>query len=444
MRAASFFVDKLREHEHFSRTTKVKVELFGSLALTGIGHGTDRAVLAGLEGEKPEITSPEKVMTVYKRIFDAKDTDSDSYILLGGQLDRKISFNYKRDLIFTPKALPYHPNGMMFSAYQGENLIYQKTFYSVGGGFIVGKKMAEQDKILHREEVTEVPFPYKTAKDLVDYCKKENKSMSEITLMNELSWRTPLAIDEKLGNVWHTMNSCIQAGLVGEGDLPGRLQVKRRAKLLHAQLRANPVQALRDPLTIMDWVSLYALAVNEENAAGGRVVTAPTNGAAGIVPAVLKYHEQFCHHAGFPDVKKYLMTAGTIGILYKMNASISGAEVGCQGEVGVACSMAAAGLAELMGGNPEQVENDAEIGMEHNLGLTCDPVEGQVQIPCIERNAMAAVKAINAARMALRGSGKHYISLDQVMQTMKQTGHDMQSKYKETSQGGLAVNITEC
>lgn len=437
MRASNFFLEKLKKHNFFDKANRIQIELYGSLALTGVGHGTDRAVLAGLENESPEETRPELVAQVVEKIEKEKN------LFLGKE--RTISFDIKTDLVFKPEYLPYHPNGLIYYAFQGEKLLYKKIFYSIGGGFIVGHKSAQNN--LLRGDAKKVPYSFSTATELLTLCENEKKDISQITLLNELSHRDEKQVDEKINLVWNTMKDCIQLGLEGEGVLPGRLAVKRRAKELYQNLCTHPEESLKDPLTIIDWVNLYALAVNEENAAGGRVVTAPTNGAAGIVPAVLMYYVKFCrtkHNPNNDDVKRFLLTAGTIGLLYKLNASISGAEVGCQGEVGVACSMAAAGLTEVLGGTPAQVENAAEIGMEHNLGLTCDPVEGQVQIPCIERNAMAAVKAINASRIALRGSGKHFISLDKVMKTMKETGLDMQAKYKETSLGGLAVNITEC
>lgn len=437
MRAANFFIQKLKKHNFFDRCTKVQVELYGSLSFTGIGHGTDKAIFVGLEGEAPELTHPDRIETIICHI------EQNKKINLGGE--KELPFDPAHDLIFKDHALPYHSNGMIFYAYEGMELLYRKVFYSVGGGFIVGHKSAQNNQ-LQTDEV-KVPFPFFTAQELLSLTEKHNLSIADICYQNELCHRSADRVEEKVQEIWKVMQDCMARGLRTEGVLPGRLSVRRRAKELHDNLISHPEEALKDPLTIIDWVNLYALAVNEENAAGGRVVTAPTNGAAGIVPAVLMYYVKFCRDSkrkDIDDIKRFFFTAGTIGLLYKINASISGAEVGCQGEVGVACSMAAAGLTEVLGGTPAQVENAAEIGMEHNLGLTCDPVQGQVQIPCIERNAMAAVKAINAARIALRGSGKHFISLDKVMKTMKDTGLDMQEKYKETSRGGLAVNVTEC
>lgn len=435
MRASNFFIEKLNKHHIFSKVTRIDIELCGSLSLTGIGHGTDRAVIAGLYGERPETTTPDNVEEAMKKVKEKQSLFLDK--------KREISFNYDSNLIFNNQNLPYHPNGMIFYAYEGDNLLYRKIFYSVGGGFIVGHKAAKGN-LIKTDLGIELPYQFENATELLSLCRNHKMSISEITLENERKMRTDFRIDEKIKERWSTMEECIASGLRAEGLLPGNLHVKRRAKNMYQQLVGSPENSLRDPLTILDWVNLYALAVNEENAAGGRVVTAPTNGAAGIIPAVICYHNRFCNGQGFHDIKKFLLTAGTIGILYKKNASISGAEVGCQGEIGVACSMAAAGLTEVLGGTPEQVENAAEIGMEHNLGLTCDPVDGMVQIPCIERNAMGAIKAINAARIALRGSGKHFISLDKVIKTMKETGFDMQDKYKETAKGGLAVNVTAC
>ncbi|MFW5887325.1 MAG: L-serine ammonia-lyase [Bacteriovoracia bacterium] len=435
MRAANFFIEKLKKHNYFDELDRVQVKLCGSLSSTGIGHGTDSAVIAGLTGLKPELAFPEQIKAFFKLVKE------ENCLNLNGS--KKIAFSYHNDLIFDDIPLPFHPNGMIFYAYKKESILYEKVFYSVGGGFIVGHKSAQDDKLRTGIDV-KLPFNYDSANQLLQLCKKHKMSISQIAWQNELALRSEERINEKIKEIWDVMKACVSRGLKSEGSLPGKMLVKRRAKSIFKKLKTNPEASLKDPLTILDWVNLYALAVNEENADGGRVVTAPTNGAAGIVPAVMLYHQNFCNNLGFEDVKRFLLTAGAIAILYKKNASISGAEVGCQGEVGVACSMAAAGLTEVLGGSPAQVENAAEIGMEHNLGLTCDPVEGQVQLPCIERNAMGSIKAINAARIALRGNGKHLVSLDKVMKTMKETGFDMQEKYKETSKGGLAVNITEC
>jgi L-serine dehydratase len=435
MRAARYFIFKLEKHKMIDRVDRVTIDLCGSLSLTGKGHGTDRAILTGLSGENPKKVGPERVHQIYKSVI------AGNKINLGAK--REIDFDFGTDIIFQDKFLPFHPNGMIFQAFRQGQCIYRKIFYSVGGGFIVGHKSAMKDRL----ELHQAPPPqyqYSTGKELLDICARENLTIAQVALANEQVHRDDKRIDHKIDEIWKVMRTSIDNGLANDGTLPGAMQIKRRAKELHAKLKNRSEQSLRDPLSVLDWVNLYALAVNEENAAGGRVVTAPTNGAAGIIPSVINYYLTFCGKGGHEEIKEFLLTAGTIGLLYKLNASISGAEVGCQGEIGVACSMAAGGLCHLLGGTTSQVENAAEIGMEHNLGLTCDPVDGQVQIPCIERNAMGSVKAINAARIAMHGSGKHYVSLDQVMRTMKQTGADMKQQYKETAQGGLAVNITAC
>jgi L-serine dehydratase len=393
-------------------------------------------VLLGLEGEKPELVDPAGVAERLNAIRSAGQL-----CLLGLQL---IRFAEKEQLIFHRReTLPYHPNGMRFTAYNAAaEEILSKVYYSVGGGVVVDDTAAGADRI--KEDETNLPYPFKSGDDLLHLCEKHGISISQLILENEQVWRSEAEIREGLLKIWAVMQACVKRGCQTEGVLPGGLNIKRRAPDLYRKLTDNPEESLRDPLNIMDWVNLYALAVNEENAAGGRVVTAPTNGAAGIVPAVLHYWDRFWHDATPDSIVRFLLTAGAIGILYKENASISGADVGCQGEVGVACSMAAGALAEVRGGTPAQVENAAEIGMEHNLGLTCDPIGGLVQVPCIERNAMGAVKAINAARIALRGDGQHFVSLDKVIKTMRITGADMKTKYKETSRGGLAVNVIEC
>ncbi|WP_249412025.1 L-serine ammonia-lyase, partial [Pseudomonas aeruginosa] len=358
-------------------------------------------------------------------------------------LQRPIRFVEKEHLALIRKPLAYHPNGMIFRAFDAAGLqVRSREYYSVGGGFVVDDEAAGLDRIV--EDRTPLAFPFKTARQLLDHCVREGLSISQLMAENEKAWRPAEETRAGLLRIWQVMQDCVEAGCRNEGIMPGGLKVRRRAAALHRQLCQRPEAGLRDALSVLDWVNLYALAVNEENASGGRVVTAPTNGAAGIIPAVLHYYARFIPGADDDGVVRFLLTAAAIGILYKENASISGAEVGCQGEVGVACSMAAGALCEVLGGSVQQVENAAEIGMEHNLGLTCDPVGGLVQVPCIERNAMASVKAINAARMALRGDGQHFISLDKVIRTMRQTGADMKSKYKETARGGLAVNIIEC
>ncbi|WP_411832818.1 L-serine ammonia-lyase [Pseudoxanthomonas mexicana] len=439
MRAAARFVARwLAEPGRLQDVARIRAEVFGSLALTGRGHGTDKAVLMGLEGHYPNEIDPDIIPPALERIRGEKR------ILLGGS--HAIAFDEKRDLLLNKRQkLPYHTNGMRFTAYDGnEEVIATRDYYSVGGGFVVNQDDAASDRIVADE--TPLPYPFRSGDELLAQCQRSGLSIAQLMFENEKCWRGEEEIRSGLREIWDAMQSCMARGTRQEGTLPGGLHVSRRAPALHRELSSKPEAAMRDPLTVLDWVNLYALAVNEENAAGGRVVTAPTNGAAGIIPAVLHYYDRFCGGGGGGEQRifDFLLTAAAIGILYKENASISGAEVGCQGEVGVACSMAAGGLVAALGGTPAQVENAAEIGMEHNLGLTCDPIGGLVQIPCIERNAMGAVKAINASRMALRGDGKHKVSLDKVIKTMRDTGRDMQDKYKETSRGGLAVNVIEC
>ena len=437
MRAAARFVERwLVESAQLDRCTRVRAEVFGSLALTGRGHGTDKAVLMGLEGHLPNRIDPDLIPAALARIR------ADKRIRLHGT--HEIAFDEKRDLIMNKRQkLPFHTNGMRFAAYDADGReLATRDYYSVGGGFVVNQDEAAEDRIVADE--TELPYPYHSGDELLAQCATHELTIAQLMYANEQAWRTTADIDAGLDEIWAAMQSCVTRGIREAGTLPGGLHVTRRAPSLHAELASKPEAAMRDPLTVLDWVNLYALAVNEENAAGGRVVTAPTNGAAGIIPAVLHYYDRFCPGANLAGVRTFLLTAAAIGILYKENASISGAEVGCQGEVGVACSMAAAGLTAALGGSCGQIENAAEIGMEHNLGLTCDPIGGLVQIPCIERNAMGAVKAINASRMALRGDGKHKVRLDKVIKTMRDTGRDMQDKYKETSRGGLAVNVIEC
>lgn len=436
MRAALRFATELKEAELFERVHAIKVELYGSLGATGKGHGSDKAVLLGLEGEAPDQVDPE---TVKDRLSGIRA--SNSLRLLG---ERKIVFREKEHLLFYRRqTLPYHPNGMRFTALgrQGRE-IESRVYYSVGGGFVVDEDAAEGNRIIEGDR--KLPCPFNSGVELLRVCHERAESISQIMLENEGAWRSDTETRDGLLHIWKVMQECVRRGISKNGILPGGMKVKRRAAELHQKLVNRLDDGPHDPLTAIDWVNLYALAVNEENAAGGRIVTAPTNGAAGIIPAVLHYYYRFVSGANEDGIIRILLTAGAIGVLYKENASISGAEVGCQGEVGVACSMAAAGLAEILGGTPEQVENAAEIGMEHNLGLTCDPVGGLVQVPCIERNAMGAIKAINAARMALRGDGTHFVSLDRVIKTMRETGADMKDKYKETSRGGLAVNVIEC
>ncbi|HVH32718.1 MAG TPA: L-serine ammonia-lyase [Tahibacter sp.] len=437
MRAAARFVSHwLDERGLLDRVARIRGELFGSLAHTGRGHGTDKAVLCGFEGEWPDRIDPDVIEGKLARIRAGKRLR-----LLGRH---EIDFDEKRDLVFNKRQkLPYHSNGMRFTAYgDNDEVLATRDYYSVGGGFVVNHDEAAEDRIV--PDMTPLPYPFHSGDELLRQCEEAGLSIAQVMLANEKAWRSEAQIRSGLLAIWKAMQACVARGVREAGILPGGLKVVRRAPTMQAELLARPEAALKDPLTILDWVNLYALAVNEENAAGGRVVTAPTNGAAGIIPAVLHYFDRFCPAANEERIFDFLLTAGAIGILYKENASISGAEVGCQGEVGVACSMAAGGLTAALGGTIFQVENAAEIGMEHNLGLTCDPIGGLVQIPCIERNAMGAVKAINASRMALRGDGKHRVSLDKVIKTMRDTGKDMQDKYKETSRGGLAVNVIEC
>jgi L-serine dehydratase len=436
MRAACRFAGRLEERGLLARVARLRGELFGSLAHTGRGHGTDKAVLLGFEGNEPDSVDPDAIPAALERIRRSKRLE-----ILGRH---GIAFDEKTDLVFNKRQkLPYHPNGMRFTAFDaGDQVLFTRDYYSVGGGFVVNHDEAAADRIV--PDATPLPYPFSSADELLRQCAESRLTIAQLMRENERAWRSDSEIREGLLRIWQAMQDCVTRGLREDGVLPGGLRVARRAPAMYRELLARPEANLRDPLTILDWVNLYALAVNEENAAGGRVVTAPTNGAAGIVPAVLHYYARFCPGANEDGIIDFLLTAGAIGILYKENASISGAEVGCQGEVGVACSMAAGGLTAALGGSIYQVENAAEIGMEHNLGLTCDPIGGLVQIPCIERNAMGAVKAINASRMALRGDGKHRVSLDKVIKTMRDTGRDMQDKYKETSRGGLAVNVIEC
>jgi L-serine dehydratase len=436
MRAARRFAVLLEERGLLEATSRVRVELFGSLALTGRGHGTDRALIAGLEGQRADQATAGDIESIVRRV--------QTVGALRIPADREVRFSPEDDIIFREgQFLPFHPNGMRFEARDatGHELLHA-VYYSVGGGFVVDEAAARADQ-LETDEV-DVPLPFHSGAELLARCGEAGLRVSDVVLENEKVRRPEQEVRTGLLEIWEVMQDCVRRGLEVEGMLPGALMLPRRAPALYRDLTHRPESALRDPLTVLDWVDLYALAVNEENAAGGRVVTAPTNGAAGIVPAVLHYYDRLHGGSGEDGIVRFLLCAGAIGMLYKENASISGAEVGCQGEVGVACSMAAAGLTEVLGGSPGQVENAAEIGMEHHLGLTCDPVGGLVQIPCIERNAVASVNAINAARIALRGTGQHFVSLDKVIATMRQTGADMQTKYKETSLGGLAVNVSEC
>ena len=431
MRAARQFALELQAAGSLERVTRVRAHLYGSLAATGRGHGSHKALMLGLEGETAEETDVDRIPARIAAI-----TESQRLNLLGRHA---IGFDPDTDLVFERRGhLPGHPNGMRFVALAGHDVVEERIYYSVGGGFVATADNEGQPVLVERD--TPLPLPFSTGRELLALCDHHGLPISDVMLRNECAWRPEAEVRAGLLRIWEAMQQCVRRGCENEGQLPG-LKLDRRAAKLYRQLQSQPDAAERDPLTVIDWVNLFALAVNEENAMGGRVVTAPTNGAAGIIPAVLHYYVRFCEGANDDGVIRFLLTAGAIGLLFKANASISGAEVGCQGEVGSACSMAAAGLTEVLGGSAGQVENAAEIGMEHNLGLTCDPVGGLVQIPCIERNAMASVEAINASRLALRGSGRHFVSLDKVIRTMRDTGRDMQEKYKETSRGGLAMHV---
>jgi L-serine dehydratase len=431
MRAAWRFVQELASDRLVVETDSLTVDLYGSLALTGIGHGTDRAILLGLMGEVPDEIDPNTIEAKLAEIREKR------VLRLLGQ--HPIVFDPEHDLSFRKnEAFPRHSNGMRFVAYDwGKQTLARKIFYSIGGGFI----LADREQLAEGNRAAQVPYPFKSAAELLRFGKEQGKPIWQLVFENERGFRSENEIRTGILRIWQAMKDCTYRGLKTEGILGGGLNVRRRAPALYRSLSERDTN---DHLAIVDWINLFAIAVNEENAAGGRVVTAPTNGAAGVVPAVAQYYLAFVDGSDEQGIFRYFLTAGAIGILYKENASISGAEVGCQGEVGVACSMAAGGLVAALGGTNEQIEHAAEIGMEHNLGMTCDPIGGLVQIPCIERNAIAAVKAVNAARMSMNGSGEHKVSLDQVIRTMYQTGQDMQARYKETSLAGLALNVVEC
>ncbi|MEC9093855.1 MAG: L-serine ammonia-lyase [Planctomycetota bacterium] len=443
MRAMRLLLDELGASGKLTQLTRLKIKLYGSLALTGKGHGTDTAIVLGLLGQAPETHDPNRTQSLVNPVID------EQRLCLDGQ--HTIDYCLESDIQFLRKeTLDFHPNGMICQAYNRSELLLEKTYFSVGGGFVVEKGVPLQTTGSEKD----IPYSFDNAAELLRIADTHQMAISQVVWENEKCFRTESEIRERILLLWEVMQQCVQRGCEQTGVLPGGLQVERRAAALLASLQSTQQSKPEDPLTVLDWVDLFALAVNEENAAGGRVVTAPTNGAAGILPAVLHYYDRFCPGSDNDGIVKFFLTAGAIGKLYKKNASISGAEVGCQGEVGVACSMAAGALTEVLGGNPRQVEEAAEIGMEHNLGLTCDPIGGLVQVPCIERNAMGAVKAINASRLALRGDGQHRVSLDKVIATMRRTGEDMLGKYKETARGGLAlhelganalgVNVTEC
>ena len=438
MRAAHAFVTQLKAQDLLARTHRVETECYGSLGQTGKGHGTGKAIILGLAGFEPDTVDIEGIPAFLA------DVERSQTLTLAGE--QSSAFPRSGAIIFNRrKTLPAHSNGMTLRAYEGSELLLAQTYYSIGGGFIIEEShfASAREEAAAFEAAHPIPYPFESGAQLLAHCQESGLSVSGLMLANEKVFRSEQEIVAGLRKIWHAMQGCVTRGCQSEGVLPGGLKVRRRAPALFRQLSCE-TNFNKDPLMVMEWVDLFALAVNEENAAGGRVVTAPTNGAAGIIPAVLHYYDRFVRTVDDDLLVRYFLTAAAIGILYKKNASLSGAEVGCQGEVGVACSMAAGALAELLGASPAIVENAAEIGMEHNLGLTCDPVGGLVQVPCIERNAMGAVKAINAARLALRGTGEHKVSLDKVIKTMWETGNDMKTKYKETARGGLAVNITEC
>ena len=435
MRAAATFAQALRERGVLTQVTRVEVRLYGSLSATGVGHATDRACLLGLMGQWPDRIDPQSIEPRIAQVM------QEQCLILDGT--QPVAFEYDRDMRLLDESLPYHPNAMSLEAFTAQGSLFSQTYYSVGGGFIV--EQAEIDAPQSDADQVKLPYEFDSAAELLALCKTHQLSVGQLMMANECAWRPEAEVREGLLKIWAAMGECVNNGLRNEGILPGGLQVKRRAAKLHRSLQElGKPNVIGSTLSAMEWVNLYALAVNEENAAGGRMVTAPTNGAAGIIPAVLHYYMKFNPGACDDDVVAFLLAAAAVGILCKKNASISGAEVGCQGEVGSACSMAAAGLAEVLGATPAQLENAAEIALEHNLGLTCDPVGGLVQVPCIERNAIAAVKAINAVQMALRGDGEHFISLDRVIRTLRDTGADMHANYMETSRGGLAVAFVEC
>lgn len=435
MKAARAFISSLESQSLLTQAKQVKIELFGSLAFTGKGHGTDNAILSGLESNSPDQVDPDTIRPRAKEITETRK------IRLNGS--KEIPFDYLSDFIFNFKdLLPFHTNGMRFSAYDSEGaLLDSRIYYSIGGGFILNEEEASHP---HGASTDNSPYPFTSAKSLLAMCENNNMTISQLIMANECSLRSEAEVRQQLWHIIEVMQACIDKGCQSPGILPGGLEIKRRAPILYQKLLAKGKPQSFQQMDSMEWLNLFAIAVNEENAAGGRVVTAPTNGAAGIIPAVLHYYLTFYPQTNQDAAIDFLLTACAIGILYKKGASISGAEVGCQGEVGVACSMAAGALTAVLGGTLYQIENAAEIAMEHHLGMTCDPINGLVQIPCIERNAMGAVKAVNATRLALLGDGHHYVSLDKVIATMKQTGKDMMSIYKETSLGGLAANLPEC
>lgn len=437
MKATNLFVSALSQQQLLTQVDRVQVELFGSLGATGKGHGSDIAVMLGLMGEQPQTTD---VTAISQKIADIQAQNT---LCLNQQ--HKINFVADKDLILNGRvSLPHHPNALTITAFTGNEIVYQNTYYSIGGGFVQTEQEAQAKEPVIESVKKPVPYPFNNAKELLQICQDNQLSIAQVVRANELANLGEDELLSGLNDIWQVMQDCVNDGCRHDGILPGGLQVQRRAKAIYQQLSAaDSRKAFNDALAVMDWVNLYALAVNEENASGGRVVTAPTNGAAGVIPAVMHYYRDFCSSYTLQGLHDFLLTAAAIGIIIKENASISGAEVGCQGEVGSACAMAAAGLTYVLGGSPAQCANAAEIGIEHHLGMTCDPIAGLVQVPCIERNAMAAVKAINASRLALKGNGQHVVSLDKAIKTMKETGRDMMSKYKETAMGGLAINVLD-
>lgn len=432
MVAANIFLREVNEHGCFNEIERVQIDLYGSLALTGLGHGTDLAIMSGLEGNKPESVDSNSVLTMRERIKQEK--------VLNLNDEKAIKFIYNDDCIFHfDQVLPFHTNGIVLHAFNAEGQeLFADEYYSVGGGFVTDRQ--GNPKSLVKVKKCPLKYNFSTAFELLNICETEKKSISQIAYENELSWRTPIEIDEELKLIWKVMQYSVNRGLNKEGILDGKIRLPRYAGSILRQLKEDRERSLTDPLNVLDWVMVYALAVAEENASYGRLVTAPTNGAAGVIPAVLYYYHNFVAGSNWDGIKRAILTAGIVGILFKLRASLSGAAVGCQGEIGVACSMAAAGLTEAMNGSLNQVENAAKIGIIHNLGLVCDPVYGLVQVPCIERNAMNAVKAIAASRLALRSEGDHFVSLDQAIISMKEIGENLNTDYKETSQGGLAIN----
>ncbi|MBS3803530.1 MAG: L-serine ammonia-lyase [Oleiphilaceae bacterium] len=436
MRAAWEFTQVLCNQGMLEQVGRLEIHLFGSLSATGLGHGTDKAILMGLMGEQPQTIDPAIIGPAMEQMAETQTLPLNGHIA--------VSFDPGRDIYWHQENLPHHPNAMQILVWSDKEELYRNTYYSVGGGFVIDEAQSAQGDF--DIDSTPLPYEFNTAAQLLALCQTQGMSISTLMMENEKAWREESEIRSQLLEIWQVMKTCVLNGLAKDGMLPGELRVRRRSAAWHLRLlnREASTSVIASTGSAMDWLNLFALAVNEENAAGGRMVTAPTNGAAGIIPAVLHYYMQFQPGASESDVVDFMLAAAAVGILCKKNASISGAEVGCQGEVGSACAMAAAGLAEVLGGTPAQVENAAEIGLEHNLGLTCDPIGGLVQVPCIERNAIASVKAVNAAHMALAGDGEHVVSLDKVIRTMRETGRDMHDKYKETSRGGLAVNIVEC